>query len=128
MSGSASGRGGALSAGQALTHDNLSLMDRVRPHEAERHAEVKFGQAYVDPCMGRETWRSPMSTNSKPAISRRTVFAGAGAVGAVGAIAAAASLPGLAPAPEKTAEARADTSGGYQLTDHVKRYYATARL
>jgi hypothetical protein len=67
-------------------------------------------------------------TTPKTTMSRRTVFAGAGAVGAIGAIAAATSLPGIAPSPEKTAEARHDTTGGYQLTDHVKRYYATARI
>jgi hypothetical protein len=69
-----------------------------------------------------------METNPKTTISRRTVFAGAGAVGAVGAIAAATALPGVAPAPQKSAAARPDTNGGYQLTDHVKRYYATARI
>lgn len=69
-----------------------------------------------------------METTPKTTISRRTVFAGAGAVGAVGAIAAATSLPGVAPAPVKTAEARPGSSGGYQLTEHVKRYYATARV
>jgi hypothetical protein len=56
------------------------------------------------------------------------VLIGAGAVGAVGAIAAATALPGVAPAPVKTAEARPDAAGGYQLTEHVKQYYATARI
>ncbi len=69
-----------------------------------------------------------METTPKTPISRRTVFAGVGAVGAVGAIAAATSLPGVTPAPTKTAEARLDTTGGYQLTEHVKRYYASARI
>lgn len=69
-----------------------------------------------------------METNPKTTVNRRTVFAGAGAVGALGAIAAVTSLPGMAPAPAKTAQARLDTTGGYRLTEHVKRYYATARI
>ena len=65
----------------------------------------------------------------KAKLSRRTLFAGAGTVGA---IAAAASLvphvvadsqdaaPALKPAPEK--------GGGYQLTEHVKRYYKSTLI
>jgi len=66
----------------------------------------------------------PPSTNT---ISRRTVFAGAGVVGAVAAV--AATLPGTKPAPPlaRAPEASA-TDGGYQLTEHVKRYYQTARV
>lgn len=68
-----------------------------------------------------------MSPSSPAPVSRRTVFAGAGTVGALAA--AAAVLPGASKAPVQTAEAKlADTSGGYQLTDHVKQYYATARI
>lgn len=59
-------------------------------------------------------------------ISRRRVFAGAGAVGAVAAVAA------VAPAvkPEATAETppSADKKDGYQVTQHVLRYYQTARV
>ena len=63
-----------------------------------------------------------------PTVNRRTVFAGAGAVGALGAIAAATHLSGVVAAQDKTAVAKADEAGGYQLTDHVKQYYATARI
>jgi hypothetical protein len=66
-----------------------------------------------------------------PQVSRRTVFAGAGALGALGAIAAATGLSRnvTAPAaPLQTADAKAAEAGGYQLTDHVKQYYATARI
>jgi hypothetical protein len=73
-----------------------------------------------------------MSQSELPAVTRRTVFAGAGALGALGAIAAATGLPrGLqvpAAAPVQTAEAKPVETGGYQLTDHVKQYYATARI
>jgi hypothetical protein len=61
-------------------------------------------------------------------INRRTVFAGAGAIGAVGALAAVTGLPGPARPPVQAAEAQPEQGSGYQLTDHVKRYYATARV
>ncbi len=66
----------------------------------------------------------------KSGLSRRTLFAGAGTAGAVAAVASLAvatsgttpkALPELAkPAPEK--------GGGYSLSEHVKRYYGTARI
>jgi hypothetical protein len=61
------------------------------------------------------------------ALSRRTLFAGAGTAGALAAAAALlpkATAPVLAAAPE----AKAVAEGGYQLTEHVKRYYQTARV
>lgn len=70
----------------------------------------------------------PAKPDSSPVVSRRLVFAGAGTVGALAA--AAAVLP-LAKAPEVTAAADPATdkaAGGYQLTEHVKRYYQTARV
>jgi hypothetical protein len=72
-----------------------------------------------------------MSKSELPAINRRTVFAGAGAAGALGVIAAATGLPRAAPAVQvisKVADAKSLETGGYQLTDHVKQYYATARI
>ena len=63
------------------------------------------------------------------ALSRRTLFAGAGTVGA---LAAAAALLPKTPAAVPTAVAAAVTppaaEGGYQLTEHVLRYYQTARI
>ena len=62
------------------------------------------------------------------ALSRRHLFAGAGAAGALAVVAAA--LP-KGPAAEPVVQAKApeaDANGGYQLTDHVKRYYQTARV
>ena len=69
-----------------------------------------------------------MSKLPTPTISRRTVFAGAGAVGALAA--AAAVLPSIAKPPSLAAAALPgpNATGGYQLTDHVKQYYATARI
>jgi len=65
---------------------------------------------------------------STPALSRRTVFAGAGAVGAMAA--AAAMLP-RTPAAVATAavpKATVDPEGGYQVTPHVLQYYQTAKV
>lgn len=64
---------------------------------------------------------------TSPALSRRTVFMGAGVAGAVGAIAAVAAASKVQPAPSLSVEV-AEPTGGYQLTDHVKQYYATARI
>ena len=74
-------------------------------------------------------------TDKKPENLKRRGFllaagvgsAGAGAAGALAVVAAA--LPKHEPAPPvqqaKLPEAEA---GGYQLTEHVKRYYQTARV
>ena len=71
-----------------------------------------------------------MSKTSAPTLSRRNVFAGAGAVGAMAA--AAALLPrgaqpvAVAAAPVK--DAKDAPAGGYQVTDHVLRYYETTKV
>jgi hypothetical protein len=57
------------------------------------------------------------------------VVAGAGAAGTLAA--AVAVLPRVAPQAAAVAQATAplaEGDGGYQLTDHVKRYYQTARV
>jgi hypothetical protein len=69
---------------------------------------------------------SLMSKPDLPAVNRRTIFVGAGAVGALGAVAAATGLSRAVPTP--AAPVLTAASGGYQLTDHVKQYYATARI
>jgi hypothetical protein len=63
-------------------------------------------------------------------LSRRTLFAGAGTAGVIAAAAGVVPrvaeqqeqqpAPELKPAPEK--------GGGYQLTEHVQRYYKTTRI
>jgi hypothetical protein len=59
-------------------------------------------------------------------VSRRTLFAGAGAAGAVAVVASALPLTRqAAPLVVGTAPAAAD---GYQLSEHVQRYYQTARV
>ncbi|MBA3772033.1 MAG: formate dehydrogenase [Ramlibacter sp.] len=61
----------------------------------------------------------------KSKLSRRTLFAGAGTAGAV--VAAATLLPGVVQRTDSAPEAKQppDKGGGYQLTEHVKRYYKT---
>ncbi|HPK30998.1 formate dehydrogenase [Ottowia sp.] len=62
-------------------------------------------------------------------LSRRVLFAGAGVAGA--AAVAAAALPVVPrraePAPT-TGRPAPEKGGGYALTEHVKRYYKTARV
>ncbi len=62
----------------------------------------------------------------KSRLSRRTLFTGVGTIGAVAA--AATLLPGVQqPADPPEVKAPPENGGGYQLTEHVKRYYQTAR-
>lgn len=69
-----------------------------------------------------------MSKPSAHVLGRRTVFAGAGAVGAAGALAAAATLLPRPPAAVAAAPKPAADGGGYQVTQHVLRYYQTTRV
>lgn len=60
-------------------------------------------------------------------LKRRTLFAGAGTLGALAATAAV--LPTTSTAPEAVAQALpVDPQGGYQVTEHVERYYQSARV
>lgn len=64
----------------------------------------------------------------KSRMSRRTLFAG---VGTVGAVAATATLLPHAvqearPAPEP--QRAPEKGGGYQLSEHVKRYYKSTQI
>ncbi|WP_028602582.1 hypothetical protein [Ottowia thiooxydans] len=70
----------------------------------------------------------PSRDERKHALSRRTVFAGAGVVGA--AAAAAAVLPGVVQQSASVAAAKVTPASteGYQLTEHVKHYYRTAKV
>jgi len=68
-----------------------------------------------------------MSKTTVPSINRRTAFIGAGTAGALAA--AAAMLPRAElPAVVQAESTPAEPKSGYQLTDHVKQYYATARI
>jgi hypothetical protein len=67
-------------------------------------------------------------SQQKPKLSRRTLFAGAGTATALAAAATVLprvveeqqALPATKPAPER--------GGGYQLSEHVQRYYKTTRI
>ncbi len=68
------------------------------------------------------------TSEARSLLSRRTVFAGAGAVGA--AVVAARLLP-ESPVQEvkPVPAARVDgDSGGYRLSEHVQSYYKTIRV
>jgi len=62
-------------------------------------------------------------------LSRRTLFAGAGTAGALAAAAALLPKSPVPAAPVASAAPKSvDSDGGYQLTEHVQRYYQTARV
>ena len=67
-------------------------------------------------------------TQSESKLSRRILFAGAGAAGAVAAVASLMPVGHPSqPLPDQL-KAAPVKGGGYSLTDHVKRYYKTARV
>ncbi len=68
-------------------------------------------------------------TQTPRALSRRTLFAGAGTAGALAA--AAQLLPAAAPlSPQQGAAPRPAPSrgGGYHLSEHVLKYFKTTRV
>ncbi|MFM2052892.1 MAG: hypothetical protein RL456_929 [Pseudomonadota bacterium] len=70
-----------------------------------------------------------MSLFDRTPQNRRRMLAGTGAVGALAAAAAVlptAPQPVAAVAPQPRPEP--DAAGGYQLSEHVQRYYQTARV
>ncbi len=70
---------------------------------------------------------SPASTSPAP-VSRRTVFVGAGTAGALAAAANLLKPPAVEELPMTNARAEAPLAEGYRLSEHVKRYYKTARV
>lgn len=68
------------------------------------------------------------SPQQEPVAGRRRLFTGLGAAGA--AAAAATLLPGCAPVEPAPVAAKPapEKGGGYQLTQHVQRYYQTAKV
>ncbi len=64
-----------------------------------------------------------------PALSRRGMLAGAGAVGAAAVAASALSRAVVAEAPVVAEAAAAPAQGGgYRVTPHVLQYYQTAKV
>ena len=67
--------------------------------------------------------------SSPSKLSRRTLFAGAGAAGALAtAVAVLPSLPSQSVPQAQTLKAKPDKGGGYALSEHVQQYYKTARV
>jgi hypothetical protein len=64
----------------------------------------------------------------KPRLSRRTVFAAGGTAGALAAAAVALPLAQKAQPQAAAAKPEIDKDGGYQLTQHVLRYYETTKV
>jgi hypothetical protein len=61
-------------------------------------------------------------------LSRRQVFAGAGTAGTLAAVALVVPLAGQDPAPKVELKPAPERGGGYQVTQHVLRYYETTRV
>ena len=67
--------------------------------------------------------------SSRPGLSRRRWFAGAGTVGAVAAVAATLPATGrVAKGSSSAGQAEPEQGSGYRLTEHVRRYYQTTRI
>ena len=67
--------------------------------------------------------------DKKPAVSRRSLFAGAATVGAVAA--ATSVMPPVAhnlASRAAPALPKPERGGGYTLSEHVQRYYKTTRV
>ena len=58
-------------------------------------------------------------------LSRRTLFAGVGTAGAIAAVAGVVPQVVQQAQPEPEPKAAPEKGGGYQLSEHVKRYYKT---
>jgi hypothetical protein len=69
----------------------------------------------------------PADQTSASSLTRRRMFAGAGTVTALAAVAAV--LPGTkTAAPALVGAVPETTEEGYRLSEHIKRYYQTARV
>ena len=69
-----------------------------------------------------------MNQSQQPPLSRRRLFAGAGAAGALAGVAVLANRVPAAPESVATLKPAPEAGGGYQLTEHVKRYYQTTKV
>lgn len=70
-----------------------------------------------------------MTQPQSPALNRRRLFAGAGAVGAVAAVAAVTPKVAVPEPAVATAVSQPPArGGGYTVSEHVQRYYQTTRV
>jgi len=84
--------------------------------------------SFIAPCREVLTEPEPTMSHAAALLPRRKVFGVAAGAGAL--VAAAAVLPPSASSPPDIAEPKAqpEQRAGYQLTQHVLRYYETTRL
>lgn len=67
--------------------------------------------------------------SSPSKLSRRTLFAGAGALGAMAAVVSALPSVSSVPVADSAVDrVKPEKGGGYALSEHVKQYYQTARV
>jgi hypothetical protein len=64
----------------------------------------------------------------KEKVSRRRLFAGAGAAGAIAAAATVLPLARQPDGPETQAKPEDGKSDGYRVTEHIQRYYQTTKV
>ncbi len=64
----------------------------------------------------------------KGRLSRRTLFAGAGTAGAIATVASMLPAQREPQAPVPQAKSPPPRGGGYELTEHVQRYYRSTRV
>jgi hypothetical protein len=69
-----------------------------------------------------------MSKSETPAPTRRRMFAGAATAGAAAAAVTLLPRGPATPATGPKATQAPEAGGGYQVTDHVLRYYRTTRV
>lgn len=69
-----------------------------------------------------------MNKSPHSLLSRRRVFAGVGTAGALAAVAAV--LPSAPTVPQAALDAKPapEGGGGYRVSEHVLRYYQTAKV
>jgi hypothetical protein len=67
--------------------------------------------------------------SSSTKLSRRSIFAGAGAAAGVAAVATLVpSTPKDSPGADTAQRPAPSRGGGYRLSEHVKQYYKTTRI
>jgi hypothetical protein len=69
-----------------------------------------------------------MNQGNDRMVSRRRLFAGAAGIGAVAAVASVAPGAVHESLPQPQAKEPPARGGGYQLSEHVKQYYKSARV